>query len=121
MGNLWLKIKIWTTVSFFSLVVLYMLIFVAKNSTESVKFWFWFNHTTDTSVLLFSLYAVLGGIVFTVLVSTTFKTIRQFRDLRDKGRVDRIDREVADMKAKAAMLRPKPVAPPADVSKPPDS
>jgi len=114
MGNIWLKIKIWTKVSFFGLILVYMLIFVAKNSTEKVSFWYWFNRSADTSVLLFSLYAVLGGVVFTVLVSTTLKTIRQVRELRDKGRTGRIEREMADMKAKAAMLRPKPATPPTD-------
>jgi uncharacterized integral membrane protein len=119
MGSIWLKIKIWTKVSFFALILIYVLIFVAKNSTEKVSFWYWFNRSADTSVLLFSLYAVLSGIVFTVLVSTTLKTIRQVRELRGKGRIDRIDREMADMKAKAAMLREKPAVPPVDAPNPP--
>lgn len=119
MGNLWLKIKIWSKVAFVGAIVIYVLIFTAKNSTEPVKFWFWFNRTAETSILLFALYAVLTGVVFTVLVSTTFKTVRQVRELRGKGRTDRLEREMADMKAKAAMLRPKPPAPATDPSAPP--
>lgn len=118
MGNFWLKIKIWSKVSFVGIILIYVLIFVAKNSTEPVKFWFWFNRTAETSILLFALYAVLTGIVFTVLVSTTFRTIRQVRDLRGKSRTDRLERDIADMKAKAAMLRPKPPAASADPSPP---
>ena len=110
MGNLWLKIKIWSKVSIVGAILIYVLIFTAKNSTEPVKFWFWFNKTADTSILLFALYAVLTGIVFTVLVGTTFRTIRQVRELRNKSRTDRLERDMADMRAKAAMLRPKPPA-----------
>ncbi len=121
MGNLWLKIKIWSKVSFVAAILIYVLIFTAKNSTEPVKFWFWFNRTAETSILLFALYAVLTGIVFTVLVSTTLRTVRQVRDLRTKGRTDRLEREMAEMRAKAAMLRPKPAAPGADASAPPNT
>jgi uncharacterized integral membrane protein len=109
MGNVWLKIKIWSKIGFVGLILLYLLIFVAKNSTETVKFWFWINRTpTQTSVLLFGLYAVLTGVVFTVLVSTTIRTFRQVRELRGKSRTDRLERDMAEMRAKAAMLRPKP-------------
>ena len=121
MGNLWLKIKIWSKVSFVGLILIYVLIFVAKNSTERVTFWYWFKPTTDTSVLLFALYAVLTGVVFTVLVSTTLRTIRQVRELRGKGRTDRLERDMAEMRAKAAMLRPKPISPGTDASAPPNT
>ena len=109
MGNIWLKIKIWSKIVFVAVILIYLLIFVAKNSTETVKFWFWVNREpAQTSVLLFGLYAVLTGVVFTVLVSTTVRTFRQVRELRGKSRTDRLERNMAEMRAKAGMLRPKP-------------
>jgi len=47
----------------------------------------------------------LGGVVVTVLLATTLRTLRQIRDLRSRSRTERLEREVADMKAKASMLR----------------
>jgi uncharacterized integral membrane protein len=117
MGNLWLKIKIWTKISFAALLLIYVLIFVAKNSNEQVKFWFWIDKNADTSVLLLAFYAFIAGAVVAVLVSTTLKTVKQIREIRGRGRTDRIERDLADMKAKAAMLRPKS-APPAGPATP---
>jgi uncharacterized integral membrane protein len=107
MGNLWLKIKIWTKISLAALLLIYVLLFVAKNSNRQVQFWYWIGKNADTSVLLLALYAFVGGAVVTILVSTTFRTVRQVREMRNKGRTGRIERDLADMKAKAAMLRPK--------------
>jgi uncharacterized integral membrane protein len=121
MGNFWLKIKIWSKISFVAVILIYLLIFVAKNSTETVKFWFWVNREpTQTSVLLFGLYAVLTGVVFTVLVSTTVRTFRQVRELRGRSRTDRLERDMAEMRAKAGMLRPKPAPGSADASSAPN-
>jgi len=125
MGNVWLKIKIWSKISFVALVLIYLLIFVAKNSTETVKFWFWINRApAETSVLLFALYAVLTGVVFTVLVSTSVRTFRQVRELRGKSRTDRLERDIAEMRTKAGMLRPKPASgadEPSSSPKPPNT
>ncbi len=38
MGNLWLKIKIWTKITVASLIALYLLIFILKNGGETAKF-----------------------------------------------------------------------------------
>jgi uncharacterized integral membrane protein len=111
MGNLWLKIKIWTKISLAALLLIYVLLFVAKNSNEQVKFWYWIGRNADTSVLLLAFYAFIAGAVVTILVSTTLKTVRQVREIRGRGRTDRIERDLADMKAKASMLRSKPTPP----------
>ncbi len=109
MGDLWLKIKVWTKVTLFGMLLLYVLVFVVQNSA-SVEVWVWPNHKPKTSVLLLTLYAFASGVVLTILVRTTLKTLRQVRDLKSRGRTDRLEREMAEMKTKAAMLRAK--APP---------
>jgi uncharacterized integral membrane protein len=121
MGNLWLKIKIWGKISFVAVILIYLLMFVANNSTEHVTFWFWIHRSAETSVLLFALYAVLTGVVFTVLVSTSVRTFRQVRELRGKSRTDRLERDIAEMRAKAGMLRPKPAPGAGDAAPPPKS
>ncbi len=105
MADLWLKIKVWTKITLFGLVLLYVLVFVAKNSRTPVELWVWPNHKPQTSVLLLALYAFASGVVLTILVRTTLKTISQINDLKHRSRHDRLAREVADMKSKAGMLR----------------
>ena len=112
MGNLWLRIKVWTKIILFVLVLLYVIIFVAKNSAKPVQPWFWFNHEPKTTLLVLVLCTFAAGVVCAVLLRTTFMTVRQIRELQDRGRTARLDRELADMRAKAAMLRNRPDTPP---------
>lgn len=108
MGNMWLKIKIWTKGIIFGALVLYSLLFFYNNSSrEPVRFWYWFGREPQASPLVLIMAAFLAGVVVTILVRTTLKTLRQVQDLRNKGRIDRLEREHAAMKAKAAMLQTK--------------
>ena len=116
MGNLWLKIKVWTKVVVFALLFLYIILFVVNNSVRSVKFWFWIHQEADTTVLVLVLWAFVTGVVGTILVRTTFKTLRQFRDMQERGRTDKMHRELQDMKAKAGMLRARPDAAPGEAA-----
>ena len=110
MGNLWLKIKVWTKVTLFCLVLAYVLLFVAKNSSAQVTTWYWINKEAKTSTLLLMLYVFFAGVVMTILVRTTFVTIAQIRELRHKTRTTRLERDMADMRAKAGMLRTRDMA-----------
>ncbi|HMB96157.1 MAG TPA: hypothetical protein VKK61_08975 [Tepidisphaeraceae bacterium] len=105
MGNLWLKIKIWTKSIIFFAMLIYVILFFFENSGESVKFWYWFDHTRPTSMLVLVVVTFFAGVISTILVRTTFKTIRQIRELRQKSRLDKIEREHAQMKVKAARLQ----------------
>lgn len=106
MADLWLKIKVWTKISLFGLLLFYVLVFCVENSGK-VELWVWPNHKPQTSVLLLALYAFASGVVLTILVRTTLKTLSQIRELQHRSRHDRLAREVADMKSKAGMLREK--------------
>ena|SRR5579884_1045031 len=113
MGSLWLRIKIWIKVTLFVAVLVYVIFFVAENSATKVRTWFWFSHKPETTVLKLVLIAFAAGAVCAILVRTTFVTIRQIRELQERTRASRLDREMADMRTKAAMLRAKPDAAPA--------
>jgi uncharacterized integral membrane protein len=108
MGNLWLKIKVWTRIAIFAVLFLYVILFVANNSSRQVKFWYWINHEANTTVLPLVLWAFCTGVVGSFLVRTTFKTLRQFRDMQERGRTEKMHRELQGMKTKAGMLRPRP-------------
>jgi hypothetical protein len=105
MGNLWLKFKIWAKVLLFAGIAIYTLVFVANNSRHTMKMWVWWRREPETSVLIFALSSFLVGVVVTLLVRTTFATVRQIREVRDRTRSEKLAREVADMQAKAAVLQ----------------
>ena len=102
---MWLKIKVWTKVTLFGLLAIYAAIFLIKNTGRDVEFWYWFNRAPKLPVLLLVLGAFLAGVVLTILLRTTFKTIRQIRELQARNRADKLHREVEEMRVKAAALR----------------
>ena len=110
MGNLWLKIKVWTKVIIAGILALYLLIFIIKNSGQDTTFWYWYNRSYRGSMLLLVLFAFLIGGLVTLLATTTFRTIHQIQELRARNRSAKLEREVSDMRAKAAMLQTKPSA-----------
>ena len=105
MGGLWLRIKVWTKIAVVFCLFVYAAIFVYQNSSRTVKPWFWFGNEPETSVLILVLCAFLLGVAGTVLFRTTIKTLRQFRHLNERNRARRLEREMAEMRTKAAMLR----------------
>ena len=109
MGNLWLKIKVWTKGIATALVAIYATLFIYNNSADATVWW-WFNRKFQSSTLVLILIAFLAGVVSTILVRTMFTTMRQIRSLSDRSRSQRIERELADMKEKASRLQTKPAA-----------
>jgi len=112
MNNLWLKIKLWTKIAICAFVAIYLLVFVVKNNGYKVDFWFWYNRQVNETVLLLVSAAFLTGILVAVLVRMMFHTARQVSVMRNTARTEKLEREVADMKTKAAMLQTR-AAPPA--------
>jgi hypothetical protein len=105
MGNLWLKIKIWTKSLVFGALTIYGLLFIFNNSGQEVTFWWWFKREYKTSMLVLIVATFAAGILGTLAVRMTFKTLRQIRELRERNRISTLERETAEMKAKAAMLQ----------------
>ncbi|HEX4795666.1 MAG TPA: hypothetical protein VH370_17890 [Humisphaera sp.] len=110
MGNFWLKLKVYTKVTVFGLLLLYVLAFVFKNQGYPAKMWVAPEHTLESTVLLVALCAFLAGAVVTILIRTTLITLRQFRDLKERSRAVKLERSVQELQSKAAMLREKPGA-----------
>lgn len=110
MANLWLKIKIWFKVALVAAVVIYAMLFIYFNAAEGVQFWYWPRHQPRTTLLLLVLCSFLAGVVATLLIRTTFRTMRQVSELRHRSRIQRMDQQIADIHSKAAMLQTKPPA-----------
>ena len=105
MNNVWLKIKLWTKIVICAFVAVYLLVFIVKNNGYKVDFWFWYNRQVNESVLLLVSAAFLTGVLATILTRMMFHTARQFSVMRNTARTEKLEREVADMKLKAAMLQ----------------
>ena len=105
MTNLWLKTRVWTKSIFSIVVLIYLLLFIFNNSTQTVKFWWFFGQEPQTPLLFFTFFTFIFGVIVTVLVRAFFKTMRQIRDIREKNRIAKLERDNIDMRAKAAMLK----------------
>ena len=111
MNDLWLTIKAWIKGLIFAAIVLYSILFIYNNSGEPVQFWWWFKRTHPTSVFFLASGAFLVGMVFTVILQTSWKTWRQINEIRVRSRTGKLERSMAEVKAKAAMLQTRPAAP----------
>lgn len=102
---MWLKIKVWTKVIIASALLLYVLMFIFKNSAEPVQFWWWFDRIQPASVFTLASLAFVAGMIVAVLIRTTWITVSQMREIQRRARQNKIERELADMKSKASMLQ----------------
>ena len=106
MGNFWLKIKVGTKIAVFAILSLSVLIFLVQNVNKPVKLWLW--NEIDTTLLKAMFGTALISVVFTILLGTTFRTIRQIKEIRARSRAEQLEEDIRDMKSKAAMLQTKP-------------
>jgi hypothetical protein len=105
MANLWLKIKVGTKIAIFVILTIATLLLVVQNINKPVKIWLWNEY--DTTLLKVLFFTVLVSVIFTVLLATAFRTIRQIREIRARSRSQRLEDEIRDMKSKASMLQTK--------------
>jgi hypothetical protein len=111
MQNLWLKIKIWTKILLMSIVVIYLGIFIYNNSDQPLDIWVWFGKVFHTSALELIPALLLGGVFGTLVLRMAFRAIGQIRELRERNAAAKLQRDMSDIKAKAAMLQTAPANP----------
>ena len=98
MQNVWLKFKVWTKITIYSLLLLYIICFTLLNANKPVKIWFWYNNEPETTVVRVILVTLLAGVAGTLLTGTVVRTIRQLRQLQTRGKTAQIERDVAHLK-----------------------
>jgi hypothetical protein len=111
MGNTWLKVKVWTRFILIGALVLYLIAFILLNRHAVIDkdLDFVFKTFERPNALLVLLLTAIFSIFGWWLIRTVFKTARQLRDVRRRAHLERVEREHADMLAKAAKLQTKPV------------
>ena len=110
MKTTWTKIKLWTKVTVFGVVAVYLVAFIIANRNAQISpaldflFKDYQNAPALLVLLLTGIFSSLGWWMF----KTIFKTLRQVRDVGRRAHLERIEREHADMVAKAAKLQTRP-------------
>ncbi len=112
MAKLWLRIWISIKVGIVLLLLIYVGCFVSLNNKHDTELWIWYGTIVQSSTLQLAFFSFLAGVIATVLVQTSFKTLRQIRDMQDRSRNQRLQRQTDDARTKAAMLRAKPATDP---------
>ena len=107
MGKFWLKVWIGTKIIVFALVFFYILAFAIKNDKDAT-IWVSYNKTIPTTTLMLATVAFLAGVICTILARTIVVTLRQFRQVKERNRHEKLHRDVEEMKAKASLLQPRP-------------
>lgn len=100
-----LRVWIWTKIILLGLVLLYTIIFVFANSDEQINVWLFPGTEPTVNVLIALLGAFILGSLLTILVRLVLNTLRQMRTASARDRTDRLEREIAEMRTKAATLR----------------
>jgi hypothetical protein len=107
MGTFWEKLKFWTKAISFGVAVLYLFIVMALNWNLVI------DGDLNLIVAKYQKPHVLTVLLVTAVISifgwwllrTIFKTLRQWQHLQDRSRTARLEKEMAEMKAKAGMLQ----------------
>jgi hypothetical protein len=110
MANTWAKIKLWTKTIVFSVIAIYLIIFVIDNRDCSIELDFLVVPKRKFNGLLVLFLTAVLSIFGWWLFKTVFKTVRQLRDVKRRAHLERIEKEHADMVAKAAKLQTRPEA-----------
>lgn len=118
MGNLWEQIKFWTRTILSCVLAICALLFLIFNFRAyvdpGIDLLFRFYDKPSLLLVLF-LDSVLS--IFTWwLVTAVIRTVRQMRESKMRSQTDRLEREVAEKKTRAAMLQAQPEARPGSAS-----
>jgi uncharacterized integral membrane protein len=99
----WLKFKAWVKLITVGFLTLFILVFIFKNNTD-VTIWLW--NDIQTTVMNVVLVTMLVSIIGTLLVWTTFGTLRQLRAARLRAAVE----QATELRQKAAQLQTRPTS-----------
>jgi hypothetical protein len=106
---MWEKLKFYTRVTLFGVLALYLLIVIYLNLDVRLDkdLHLIFTKYEKPRILVVLLVTAFLSVFAWWLVRTIFKTVRQFRTMQERARTAKLEKEVAEMKAKAQMLQSK--------------
>src|SRR2546423_9448341 len=111
MVNTWMKIKVWTRFILIGALVLYLIGFVLLNRHAVIDkdLDFVFKTYERPNALLVLLLTAIFSIFGWWLIRTVFKTVRQLREVRRRGDLQRVEREKPRIVGQGARAEERPV------------
>ena len=101
LSDAFLKLRIWLKIAVLALVLIYFLLFLYFNSQQTTL-WLFPGTRFETNVIVALLGAFLLGSLLTLLLRMLYTTLTQIRTSQQRTRAARLEREIDEMKAKAA-------------------
>jgi hypothetical protein len=110
MQSFWQKLWLYTRLVLVSAGAICILLFIWFNRKAVIEpeIDLLFTKYVKPPLLLVLITTAAISIIGWWLFWTIFRTVRQIRDSRNRSKVERLTREVEDMKSKAARLQTKP-------------
>lgn len=101
--SFWAKLRLWFKIACLSAVMLYLMIFVLKNTGEDrqVTLWVWFNKLPTAPLLFVLPITFIAGAISMLLTRTVWRTLRQLREMKRR----KLEREAAAIITRATKLR----------------
>lgn len=104
MTSVWTKIRIGLKIAVATFVVVYICTFIFQNG-DSATVWFWINTRVQMWVPGLMFLSILAGAVAMLLGRMLWKTLRQLREMRQRARLERIEKQLADQQNSASKLQ----------------
>ncbi len=111
MNTFWQKLLAGLKIGLLAVLVIHIVLFVILNIAAVVdtRLSLIYKSYDRPNFLLVMLLTSVISIFGWWLFRTSYKTIRQMTDARTRTRTIKLERDMADMKAKAAMLQTRPI------------
>jgi len=105
--SIWQKIWFWTKLGLGALVVIHTVLFIVLNMNVRVQPTLSLIYTRyeSPSVLWVVMWTAVLSVVGWWLFRAVYKTLRQMQDAYDRQSKQKMERDVADMQEKVAMLQ----------------
>jgi hypothetical protein len=115
------KLRLWTRVIVLGALAIYLILFVSFNWGTRINgdLHFVFTKFNQPRILFVLLVTAVISVFGWWLFRTLYKTIRQLREVSLKTKTAQLERDMAEMKAKAGMLQTKESASSAGTTPPP--
>jgi hypothetical protein len=97
-----LKIRVYTKLALLAIVALYATLFILLNYSERIDVWLFFGTSPNLNAIVALAVAYALGALTMLLARTALTTWTQWKVARERGRTQRLEREVADMRTAAA-------------------
>jgi hypothetical protein len=108
MSDFFAKVRAWTRLVLLCAMAIFVILLLILNRNTRVDVYLVFTTCEKASLLLVLFLTAVFSIFGWWLLWVVVRTLRQLREARDRALTQKTAKDLADMKAKAAMLQTRP-------------